>query len=192
MFGPFEHTIAIDDIDPEVLTRDIISPVKRSIKGLTHLIKEYEKEQMEEVVYRLIPRDWRPEMKMFTEDEYEDFYRPQGQTKWTFHIFSMKDEKAVEFEDIKLVKSGDRIDVLIEKLEDKEGMVVLSKEKAEFKQNWERILTICNEGGKIAGKVKAVVKGGLLVNIGVEAFLPASQIGVLRAFSERHRDDDCN
>jgi small subunit ribosomal protein S1 len=84
-----------------------------------------------------------------------------------------------EFEDIKAVKVGDQIAVLIEKLEDKEGMVVLSKEKAEFKQNWERILTICNEGGTIAGKVKAIVKGGLIVNIGVEAFLPASQIDVL-------------
>jgi len=83
-----------------------------------------------------------------------------------------------EFEDIKNVKVGDEIDVLIEKLEDKEGMVVLSKEKAEFKKNWERILTICNEGGTISGKVKAIVKGGLLVNIGVEAFLPASQIDV--------------
>jgi len=84
-----------------------------------------------------------------------------------------------EFDDIKTVKVGDQIDVLIEKLEDKEGMVVLSKEKAEFKQNWERILTICNEGGTINGKVKAIVKGGLLVNIGVEAFLPASQIDVI-------------
>src|SRR5437879_4879672 len=86
---------------------------------------------------------------------------------------------ANEFEDIKTVKVGDEIDVLIEKLEDKEGMVVLSKEKAEFKKNWERILTICNEGGTIAGKVKGIVKGGLLVNIGVEAFLPASQIDVI-------------
>ncbi|EEF60799.1 30S ribosomal protein S1 [Pedosphaera parvula] len=85
---------------------------------------------------------------------------------------------ANEFDDIKTVKIGDEIDVLIEKLEDKDGMVVLSKEKAEFKQNWDKILTICNEGGTITGKVKAVVKGGLLVNIGVEAFLPASQIDI--------------
>jgi len=85
---------------------------------------------------------------------------------------------ANEFEDIKTVKVGDEVDVLIEKLEDKEGMVVLSKEKAEFKKNWERILTICNEGGTISGKVKAIVKGGLLVNIGVEAFLPAPQIDI--------------
>ena len=86
---------------------------------------------------------------------------------------------ANEFEDIKTVKVGDEIDVLIEKLEDKDGMVILSKEKAEFKKNWDKILTICNEGGTIAGKVKAVVKGGLLVNIGVEAFLPASQIDII-------------
>jgi small subunit ribosomal protein S1 len=86
---------------------------------------------------------------------------------------------ANEFDDIKTVSIGDQIDVLIEKLEDKEGMVILSKEKAEFKQNWDKILTICNEGGTIRGRVKAVVKGGLLVNIGVEAFLPASQIDIV-------------
>jgi len=84
-----------------------------------------------------------------------------------------------EFEDIKTLKVGDEIDVLIEKLEDKDGMVVLSHEKAEFKKNWDKILTICNEGGRITGKVKSVVKGGLVVNVGVEAFLPASQIDVI-------------
>jgi small subunit ribosomal protein S1 len=86
---------------------------------------------------------------------------------------------ASEFDDIKTVKVGDVVDVLIEKLEDKEGMVILSKEKAEFQQNWDKILTICNEGGRIAGRVKSAVKGGLIVNIGVEAFLPASQIDVI-------------
>src|ERR1043165_1771237 len=53
---------------------------------------------------------------------------------------------ANEFHDIATVKVGDQIDVLIEKLEDKDGMVVLSKEKAEFKQNWDKILNIANEG----------------------------------------------
>jgi small subunit ribosomal protein S1 len=84
-----------------------------------------------------------------------------------------------EFIDANALKLGDVIDVLIEKLENKDGTVELSHEKAEFKQNWERILTICNEGGTILGKVKSVVKGGLVVNIGVEAFLPASQIDVI-------------
>lgn len=83
-----------------------------------------------------------------------------------------------EFMEPEAVKAGDEIDVLIEKLENKEGTVVLSHEKAEFKKNWERILSICNEGGRVMGKVKAVVKGGLIVNVGVEAFLPSSQIDV--------------
>ena len=86
---------------------------------------------------------------------------------------------AIEFMDAKAVKVGDEIDVLIEKLENKEGTVVLSHEKAEFKKNWDKILTICNEGGRITGKVKSIVKGGLVVNVGVEAFLPASQIDVI-------------
>src|SRR3954453_3254791 len=67
-----------------------------------------------------------------------------------------KSEGAVsgnEFDDIKAVKVGDEVDVLIEKLEDKDGMVVLSKEKAEFKKNWDRILTIAGEGGTITGRV---------------------------------------
>jgi len=85
-----------------------------------------------------------------------------------------------EFLNPEAIKVGDEIDVLIEKLEDKDGMVVLSHEQAEFKKNWDRIQPICREGGTIAGKVKAVVKGGLIVNIGVEAFLPASQIDVIQ------------
>ena len=84
-----------------------------------------------------------------------------------------------EFVDLDSVKVGGTVDVLIEKLENKEGTVVLSHEKAEFKKNWERILSICNEGGRVTGKVKAVVKGGLIVNVGVEAFLPSSQLDVI-------------
>jgi len=85
---------------------------------------------------------------------------------------------ASEFEDFANVKLGDHVDVLIEHAEDKEGNVHLSKEKAEFQQNWDRIQTICNEGGTVVGKVKGVVKGGLLINIGVEAFCPSSQVDV--------------
>jgi small subunit ribosomal protein S1 len=75
--------------------------------------------------------------------------------------------------------AGAEIDVLVEKLENKEGTVVLSHEKAEFKKNWERILSICNEGGRVTGKVKAVVKGGMIINVGVEAFCPSSQFDLV-------------
>lgn len=55
---------------PEVLTRDIVSPVKRSIEGLEELIKTYEREQMEKEVYNLIPEGWHEEMRMFTDNEF--------------------------------------------------------------------------------------------------------------------------
>ena len=84
-----------------------------------------------------------------------------------------------EFLEPTTIQVGSVIDVLIEKLENKEGTVVLSHQKAEFKKNWDNILTICNEGGRIVGKVTAVVKGGLIVNVGVEAFLPSSQLDVI-------------
>jgi small subunit ribosomal protein S1 len=84
-----------------------------------------------------------------------------------------------EFLEPAAVAVGQEIDVLVEKLENKEGTVVLSHQKAEFKKNWDNILTICNEGGRIVGKVTAVVKGGLIVNVGVEAFLPSSQLDVV-------------
>ena len=84
-----------------------------------------------------------------------------------------------EFLEPATIQVGSVVDVLIEKLENKEGTVVLSHQKAEFKKNWDRILTICNEGGRVMGKVTDIVKGGLIVNVGVEAFLPSSQLDVI-------------
>ena len=84
-----------------------------------------------------------------------------------------------EFDDMNEVEVGDEVEVLLEKLENEDGMVVLSKEKAAHKQNWDKIVKVFEGDGLIKGKVKAVVKGGLTVNIGVEAFLPGSQIDIV-------------
>src|SRR6202165_562012 len=84
-----------------------------------------------------------------------------------------------EFEDVENLEVGDEVDVLLERLENDEGMVVLSKEKAAYRQNWNKIASVFQGDGLIKGKVKSVVKGGLMVNIGVEAFLPASQIDIV-------------
>ena len=86
---------------------------------------------------------------------------------------------ASEFDDMGDVEVGDEVEVLLEKLENEDGMVVLSKEKAAHKQNWDKIVKVFEGDGLIKGKVKAVVKGGLTVNIGVEAFLPGSQIDIV-------------
>ena len=80
-----------------------------------------------------------------------------------------------EFPDKENIKVGNEIEVLIEKLENEEGMVVLSRNKAEKIMGWERIVNNYKEGDIISGKGLRKVKGGLMVNVGVEAFLPASQ-----------------
>ncbi|MFM2297582.1 MAG: hypothetical protein RL117_1289, partial [Verrucomicrobiota bacterium] len=85
---------------------------------------------------------------------------------------------ANEFEDDD-IEVGDEVEVLLEKLENDEGMVVLSKEKAAHKQNWDKIVKVFQDGGLVRGKVKAAVKGGLTVNVGVEAFLPGSQVDII-------------
>ena len=86
---------------------------------------------------------------------------------------------ASEFEDPENVEIGDEVEVLLERLENDEGMVVLSKEKAAQRQNWEKIVGVYKGDGIIKGKVRSAVKGGLTVNVGVEAFLPASQIDII-------------
>ena len=85
---------------------------------------------------------------------------------------------ANEFMDVGELQIGQQIEVLIEKLEDKNGNPVVSFDKAEQKKNWDNILTKFPEGSIATGRVKAKVKGGLIVNIGVDSFLPASHIDV--------------
>lgn len=83
-----------------------------------------------------------------------------------------------EFEDEE-IEEGDEVEVLLMKLEDDEGMVVLSKEKAAHRKNWEKIVGVFHDGGLVKGKIKSAVKGGLMVNVGVEAFLPGSQVDII-------------
>jgi small subunit ribosomal protein S1 len=74
------------------------------------------------------------------------------------------------------IKVGDSVDVLLEKTEDKEGYVVLSKEKAEKMKVWDDVERAYQERRVVVGRVIERVKGGLAVDIGVRAFLPGSQV----------------
>ncbi len=85
---------------------------------------------------------------------------------------------ANEFFDLGELQVGAAIEVLLEKLEDKEGNPILSYEQAQQKKNWENILQKCQEGAVVSGRVKTKVKGGLVVSIGVDSFLPASHIDI--------------
>ncbi|MFM9906963.1 MAG: 30S ribosomal protein S1 [Nitrospiraceae bacterium] len=79
-------------------------------------------------------------------------------------------------EELQNLKVGDPIKVYIEECEDADGNLVLSKEKADKMKIWEELEKLFNEEKSIDGKIVARIKGGMMVDIGVKAFLPGSQI----------------
>jgi small subunit ribosomal protein S1 len=83
---------------------------------------------------------------------------------------------ASEITNISAIKVGDKICSIVEDVEGEDGMVVLSKKKADRLVGWENILKNYKEGDLIEGKIIKEIRGGLAVDIGMEAFLPASQI----------------
>src|SRR5438094_664293 len=77
-------------------------------------------------------------------------------------------------------KPGDEIDVLLDAVEDENGAIVLSYRKARRQKEWEDVIAKHKEGDVVSGAVTRKIKGGLLVNIGVNVFLPASQVDIRR------------
>ncbi|MGB0768086.1 MAG: 30S ribosomal protein S1 [Phycisphaeraceae bacterium] len=85
-----------------------------------------------------------------------------------------------EFDNPADVEIGDSVDVLLETVEGESGMVAISKRKADRIRGWEKLIAEKGEGDSIDGKVMRKIKGGLLVDIGVPVFLPASQVDIRR------------
>jgi small subunit ribosomal protein S1 len=79
-----------------------------------------------------------------------------------------------------IVSVGDEIEALVLQKEDDQGRLVLSKKRAQYERAWGRIEGIMNEGGTVTGQVIEVVKGGLIVDIGLRGFLPASLVDLRR------------
>jgi len=77
-------------------------------------------------------------------------------------------------------KVGDTVEVLLESVEDENGTISLSYRKAKRQKEWNEVLEKHKEGDVVTGKVLKKIKGGLLVNIGVNVFLPASQVDIRR------------
>jgi small subunit ribosomal protein S1 len=84
-----------------------------------------------------------------------------------------------EFPDAEQLKIGDEIDVFLEIIEDQNGQLVLSKQKADFIRVWDRIRESYEKGTLVEGKLLKRIKGGIVVDLmGVDAFLPGSQIAL--------------
>jgi len=81
-----------------------------------------------------------------------------------------------EFSDSNELMLGNTIEVYLDQTEGEDGQIVLSRDKARRQRQWEFLVNNCTEGSIVKGKVIRKVKGGLMVDIGMEAFLPGSQI----------------
>jgi len=83
-----------------------------------------------------------------------------------------------EFPDMAEIQVGMQLEVYLEKLENKDGTPTVSYDRAQQIRKWESIEAKCQEGSIVQGRVKSIVKGGLIVSVGVDAFMPSSQIDV--------------
>ncbi|MBI3508387.1 MAG: S1 RNA-binding domain-containing protein, partial [Chlamydiia bacterium] len=81
-----------------------------------------------------------------------------------------------EFTEPEELSLGNEVEVFLDQTEGEDGQIVLSREKARKFRQWEHIVKNCHEGSIVKGKVMRRVKGGLMIDIGMEAFLPGSQI----------------
>ena len=83
-----------------------------------------------------------------------------------------------EFKDLEENPVGLEVDVFLERLEDDDGVIVISKRRAEQQKAWNYVVNECEEGSVVEGTIRSAVKGGFIVDVGVDAFLPGSQLDV--------------
>jgi small subunit ribosomal protein S1 len=126
--------------------------------------------------------------------QYEDSLRSLGEGEIVRGTVLSVDEKDVlvdvgfksegiialsEFPDPSSIKVGDTIEVFLEKMENQDGLVVLSKQRADFVRVWDRVKDAYDQAQVVEGKLVRKIKGGVVVDLyGVEAFLPGSQIAL--------------
>jgi len=103
---------------PEVLTKDVISPVKRAATGVDRFVKEFERDEMQRRIYRpkLIPEAWQPEMRMFTEDEFVSKVTVEGKLQNTTSdtITALCNQDRYNPLDGELVKAADDLAAFME------------------------------------------------------------------------------
>ncbi len=119
---------------PEVLTKDIISPVKGSVEGLKEIIKDYEDFQMKEELFPLLPRPWHEDMKYFSEAEFENKIKENQEVKMGFSFSDINNkynENSYSPLDGKLLHAVDRLAAFIEaKLSIDHGIKAVELEEA--------------------------------------------------------------
>jgi small subunit ribosomal protein S1 len=159
--------------------------------NLINSLSTVDDEAMLAVIDALGEEDARDITRRVEKDEVQDFTpgailkgRVSNTTGDDFVVeLGLKSEGVLdrsEFDEPENVKVGDEVRVLLEDVEGDTGLVKISKRKADRIINWEAIMKSKKEGDPVSGKVTKKIKGGLLVDIGVPVFLPASQVDIRR------------
>ncbi len=152
---------------------------------------EVDSEAIEREVIEMLGPDVEPQLAVLYEETIRDFKIGEILEGRILNVISndvfvdvgYKSEGIVqlqEFDSPEDATPGGRIEVLLEAVEDDSGLVVLSKRKADRIRGWENVISVNDEGDVVTGRVTRKIKGGLLVDIGVPVFLPASQVNIRR------------
>ena len=174
--GTKQHLPGIGSIPPEKLTPSMqtMTPEKRSLNIDPSQFEIGDREAMAAM--------YEETLKNFTEGSIVQGKIIEIRSSDVMVDIGYKSEGLIpisEFRNKDEIQQDATIEVLLEMLENDHGMVVLSKEKAELQRNWDRVLNEFEEGSVIKGTIVSRVKGGLIVDVGVDAFLPGSQLDVV-------------
>ncbi len=161
--------------------QDIKEQGKRKKQNIVILLDDEEKEKEE---YKKLLSLYENSFKEVNEGEIVEGTILEINDRYAIVDVGFKSEGMVkidEFEDIlpELPKPGDKIEVLLEKIEDADGVMTLSFRKASFVKAWSKLLEAHEKGDIVTGKVTKRIRGGLSINLfGVECFLPGSQVDI--------------
>ena len=144
---------------PEVLTRDVIDPVKKSVPGLDRLIKKYEEKEMQEKIYKIVPKKWHKDIKMFTEDEFTSRITLKNKSiKKNSDLISQKfNEDKYDPRDGEIVLAADKLALFTEAyLALKNGIIHPDFEEVtkSMKKNYSRLTIAGINFGKIYSEFK--------------------------------------
>jgi small subunit ribosomal protein S1 len=170
-------------------------------KRATKATKEAGKEKPEQKPTLILPMKELEREEGYTPEEYEEMAKMYDSTMHdiregelvTGKVIAVTKEDVIvdvgfksegvipiyEFGDTPNVQVGDQVEVFLEAVEDQDGQLVLSKQKADFMRVWDRVKDAYEKGALVEGKLVRRIKGGIVVDVyGVEAFLPGSQIAL--------------
>jgi small subunit ribosomal protein S1 len=178
--------IAIPDlVTPQMIERDKRMAQKAQLRPLINRRPElYEEDEYTSADYEAMLEMYNGTLASIEEGEIVKSVVLEIRDNLVVLDIGFKSEGSIpleEFKDMPDLKVGDEVEVLLEHLEDQEGSVVLSKKKADFMRVWEKIRVAYESDQAVEGVLVKKIKGGVVVDLmGVDAFLPGSQIALRR------------